>query len=274
MSGDGDTNDVTQVTELRRVFEESASQEIMTIQEMDRSLTEVSDFIEQMQRFFSKKSSDIKDLRQTISDPTTRRVTSGYSMAKDMIQKLEKKVAEKAKDLIRLRKDVSQKDQQLSMAERIAEEKQKLIEERERQIIELRERQQERDRTSKNQTPQINEQETNNNDYDTNEKIEELREAIMDRDGAIERLNDIINQLQKDLSDKETQQYMNKQLSNTMKIRQLEPLAKQFPEIEEFLNKLKEETAIIVERLVNANNCPATDANVPTSRTPDKLLRG
>ena len=81
MSGDADTNDVIQVRELRRVFEESASQEMRTMQEMDRNICEVSDYIEQMQRFFIKKSSEIKDLRKAISDPTTGRVISGYSMA-------------------------------------------------------------------------------------------------------------------------------------------------------------------------------------------------
>ena len=84
MSGDTDANDVTQVRELRRVFEESASQEIRTIQEMDRNICDVSDYIEQMQRFFNKKSSEIKELRKNISDPTTERVISGYSMAKDV----------------------------------------------------------------------------------------------------------------------------------------------------------------------------------------------
>ena len=64
MSGDADTNDVTQVRELRRVFEESASQEMRTMQEMDRNICDVTDYIEQMQRFFIKKSSEIKDLRK------------------------------------------------------------------------------------------------------------------------------------------------------------------------------------------------------------------
>ena len=107
-----------------------------------------------------------------------------------------------------------------------------------------------------------------------NEIIEGLRETIIERDGTIGRLNNTIIQLQKDLSEKETQQCINKQLSNTVKIRQLEPLAKQSPEIEELLNKLKQDTAIIVERLVNANSCQTNDSNSPQSRSPDKPLRG
>ena len=291
MSDDADTNDVTQVRELRRVFEESTSQEIRTMQEMDRNMCEVSDYIEQMQRFFVKKSSEIKDLRKTIADPTTGRVTSGYSMAKDMIQKLEKKVAEKAKDIMRLRKDVSQRDLQLSMVGRNAEEnsvrvkelsleiatKQRLIEEMERRIIELREGLEKKDRTIDNQLSQSTELETNNSVDDMNEKVEELRDAIMEKDEIIGRLNDIITQLQKDRSEKEAEDCINRQLSNTMKIRQLEPLAKHSPEIEELLNKLRQETAIIVQRLVNANanNCQATNSIVSaSSRSPDKPFRG
>jgi chromosome segregation ATPase len=288
MSEDVDTNDVVEVRELSRVFEESASQEMRTMQEMDRNICEVSDYIEQMQRFLSKKSSVIKDLRKIISDPSTGRVISGYSMAKDMIQRLEKKVAEKTKDIMHLKKDVTQKNLQLSMVERNAEEnsvrvkeltvdiaeKQGLIGEMNRQIIELRESLQTKYRSIDNQQSQNTEQETKNSVDDVHETVAELRDAVIERDGAIERLNDVVTQLQKDLSEKETQQCINKQLSNTMKIRQLEPLAKQSPEIDELLNKLRQETAIIVERLVNANSCQAANSNVPALRLPDEPLPG
>jgi hypothetical protein len=286
MLGDADSNDVTKVRELRRVFEESASQEMTKMHEMDRNICEISDYIEQMQRFFNKKSSDLQDLRKTISDPSTGRVNSGYSMAKDMIQNLEKKVAEKAKAIIRLKKDVAQRDLQLSMAERNFEEtsvqikelkveiaeKQRLIEDRDRQIIELREGLERKDRTTENQMLPINEQETNNCVV---EKIAiDEQDAVVARDGAIERLNYTISQLQKSLSEKETQISINKQLSNTIKIRQLEPLEKHSPEIGDLLNKLRQETVIIVERLVNANSRQATNSNIPASRSPDKPLRG
>jgi hypothetical protein len=156
MSRDAGTNDVMQVSELRRVFEESASQEIRTMQEMDRNLCEVSDYIEQIQRFFIKKSSELKDLRKITAYPNTGRVAAGFSLAKDMIQKLEKKVAEKAKDIMRLKKDVAQRDLQLSMVERNVEEKQRLIEEMDRQIIELKETLQKKDRTTEKQMLQMN----------------------------------------------------------------------------------------------------------------------
>jgi uncharacterized coiled-coil protein SlyX len=288
MSADADTSDAIQVRELRRAFEESASQEMRTIQEMDRNICEVSDYIEQMQRFFIKKSFDIKDLRKTILDPTTGSVISGYSKAKNMIQKLEKKVAEKANDIIRLKKDVAQRDLQLSTVGRNAEEnsmrvkylnveiaeKQRLIEEMERQIIELRESLQKKGKKTEYQQSQRIEKVTKNSVDDTIEIIEGLRNAIIERDGTIERLNDKIIQLEEELSAKETQHCINKQLSNAMKIRQLEPLAKQSPEIDELLNILRQETANIVKKLEQAHNCQATNSNMPASRSPDKPLRG
>jgi DNA repair exonuclease SbcCD ATPase subunit len=295
MSGDADTNDVIQVRELRRVFDESASQEVSMIQEMTRNICEVSEFIEQMQRFFIKKSSEIEDLRQTISEHSTGRVISVYSMAKDMIKKLEKKLAEKAKDIMRLKRDVAQRDLQLSTTERSAEEnsarvkelrvelseKKRMIGEMERQITELRKGLQKKDRITENPITQINKQETNSSANDMNKtfadlrEVAELRDAITKRDGEIERLNDTITQLRKDLSEKEIQDSINRQLINTMKIRQLEPLAKQSPEIEELINKLRQETALIVERLVNANSCQATNSIISTSsRSSDKPLRG
>jgi uncharacterized coiled-coil protein SlyX len=205
-----------------------------------------------------------------------------------MIQKLEKKVAEKAKDIMCLKQYVAEKDLQLSMVVRSAEEnsvrikelnvsiaeKQRFIEEMERQIIELREGLRMGNRATENQMLPINQQQTENNVDDTNEVTAELREVIIERDGAIKRLHDTVAQLQKDLAEKESQQDINKQLSNTMKIRQMEPLTKQSPEIEELLNKLRQETAMIVERLVNANSCQATKSNIPSSRSPDKPLRG
>jgi uncharacterized protein (DUF2344 family) len=277
MSGDADTNDVTQVRELRRVFDESASQEMRTMQEMEKHISEVSDCIEKLQRFCDKKSFEIKNLKKTLSDPTTGRVISGYSMAKDMIQKLEKKVAEKAKDIMRLKKEVAHKDVQLSQAERTAEEnivklkefssdiarKERLIKEMNGQIIELRDSLQKKDET--NQGPQSTPQDP---------MVQDPKVAVIERNGEIERLIDVITQLQKDLSEKETQQCINKQLSNTMKIRQLEPLAKQSPDVAELLDKLKQETAIIVERLVNANSSQATNSNSPATGLPDKPLRG
>jgi predicted RNase H-like nuclease (RuvC/YqgF family) len=99
MSGDADAMENEKVEDLRRLFEQSATQEIRTIQEIERSMSELSEYVDQLQRFCLKKSSEIKDLRRNISDPNTGRVISGYSVAKDVIQQLEKKVAEKNKEI-------------------------------------------------------------------------------------------------------------------------------------------------------------------------------
>jgi chromosome segregation ATPase len=161
MSADTDANEGDKVRNLRRLFEDSATQEKRLIQEIDRSISEISDYINQVQRFCCKKSSEIKDLRKNIADSDTGNVITGYSLAKDMIQQLEKKVAEKSKEIMRLKKDVALRDSKLSTAEKNVEEKnlriqelhiditekQRLIEEMNRQIIELRQRFEDESRT-------------------------------------------------------------------------------------------------------------------------------
>jgi hypothetical protein len=54
-----------------------------------------------------------------------------------------------------------------------------------------------------------------------------------------------------------------------MKIRQLEPLAKKSSEIEELLNKLKQETANITDRLACASTCTTV-----STRSPERVLQG
>jgi hypothetical protein len=296
MSSDPGPSDVTQVRELRRLFEESTSQEMRTMQEMDRKIGEVSEYIEEMQRFFNKKLSEIKDLKQTISDPTTGRVISGYSMAKDMIQKLEKKVAEKAKDNMILKNQVTQNGLQLSIAEKNAEEKsvrikeltvdlaekQRLIEEMDRKITEYTEGLQKKDIiTEDKQTQSISPEtkastapETKATVDDKDEMILRLRGYNNERNEEIKKLHDTITQLQKDLSEKETQQYINKQLSNAMKMRQLEPLAEQSPEIMELISELRQETASIIERLADAKRCQPVQSNASASTLPGQQFRG
>jgi hypothetical protein len=281
MSGEADSNDEIHMKELRRAFDKAASQDVRTMQEMDEKICEVSQYIEQMQIFLSKKSSEMEDLRKTISDPTTRRAISSYSMATDIIQKLENKVADNAEDIMRLKEVIADKDLQLSMVKRSAEEnsvrikelsvdiveKQRLIDEMNKQIVHLTEAPRKEYGATETHMLPINEQETKNSTDDRNE-------LILQKDATIKRLKGIISQLQQNLLEKETQQCISRKLSITMKIRQLEPLAKQSPEIEELLNKLRQETAITVERQVNADSCHATDSNGPASGSPDKPLRG
>lgn len=281
MSNDADANSGNEVGNLRRLFDECATEEMRTIQEIDRNICEISDYIEKMQRFCQKKSSEIRELRKNCSDSHTGRMISEYSMAKDMIQKLEKKVAQKDNDIIRLKKDIAQRDLILSGAEKnnlltheldaeIAR-KQILIEEMNRQMVEMRESLEDKDRTT---VERASERETKCRIDDKDEIISCLRKTDDDRMREIEKMRQTMIQLQKKLTETENQRCINKRLSNIMKIRQLEPLAKKSAEIEELLTKIKQETADIAERLAFGSMCQPISSNAVTSRTPDRLSRG
>jgi septation ring formation regulator EzrA len=92
---------------------------------------------------------------------------------------------------------------------------------------------------------------------------------MMNKTKKLRKLREAVTQLKKNLAEKENQYCINKRLSITMKIRQLEPLAKNSSEIEELLNKLKQETANIADRLACASTC-TTDSR----RLPESVLRG
>jgi hypothetical protein len=55
MSGDADAMENEKVKDLRRLFEESATQEMRTIQEIERNISELSEYIDQLQRFCHKE---------------------------------------------------------------------------------------------------------------------------------------------------------------------------------------------------------------------------
>jgi predicted RNase H-like nuclease (RuvC/YqgF family) len=101
-----------------------------------------------------------------------------------------------------------------------------------------------------------------------------LRKTIDERNAEIEKMHETITQLRKNLAEKENQHRINKQLSNRMKIRQLEPLAKKSKEIEELLNKLKQETANIAERLACGSTCQPISTNTSASSLPERMIRG
>jgi chromosome segregation ATPase len=283
MSGDADAMENEKVKDLRRLFEESATQEIRTIQEIERNMNELSEYIDQLQRFCLKKSSEIKDLRRNISDSNTGRMISGYSVAKDVIQQLEKKVAEKNTKIMRLRKDVAQRDLKLSMAETSCEknnsliqelniditEKQKEIEEMSKQIAELKQSLQKEKNTTENQRKHANPRENECCVHEKDETISRLRETNYEQNVEIKNLREAITQLQKNLTEKENEHFINKRLSNIMKIQQLEPLAKKSREIEELLNNLKQETANITDRLACASTCTTV-----STRSSETVLRG
>jgi predicted RNase H-like nuclease (RuvC/YqgF family) len=283
MSGDADAMENEKVKDLRRLFEESATQEIRTIQEIERNINELSEYVDQLQKFCLKKSSEIKDLRRNISDSNTGRVVSGYSVAKDVIQQLEKKLAEKNTEIVLLKNDVAQRDLKLSTAETTCEknnsliqelnidntQKQKQIEEMSKQIAELKQSLQKEKNTTENQRKHANPRENECCVDEEEETISRLRETNDEQNEEIKKLREAVTQLQKNLTEKENQHYINKRLSNTMKIQQLEPLATKSREIEELLNKLKQETANITDRLACANTCTTV-----STRSPETVLRG
>jgi predicted nucleic acid-binding Zn-ribbon protein len=283
-----DANEGDKVRDLRRLFEDSATQEKQLIQEIDRSISEISDYINQVQRFCCKKSSEIKDLRKNISDSDTGNVITGYSLAKNMIQQLEGKVAEKSKEIMRLKKDVAQRDLKLSTAEKNVEEnnvriqelhidiseKRRLIEEMNRQITELKHGFEDETRTSENQLKQVNNRQSKCSDDEKDELISSLRKTNDERNAEIEQMHKTITRLRQNLAEKENQHRINKQLSNRMKIRQLEPLAKKSKEIEELLNKLKQETVNIAERLAYESTCQPISTNTSESSLPERMIRG
>jgi chromosome segregation ATPase len=202
MSGDTDAMESEKVKDLRRLFEESATQEMSTMKEIERNISELSEYIDQLQRFCHKKSSEIKDLRRNISDSNTGRVVSGYSVAKDVIQQLEKKVAEKNKEIMHLKKDVAQRDLKLSSAETNYEkynsliqeltidntEKQKQIEEMSKQITELRQSLEKENNTTENQRKQVNSRENECCVDENDETIHRLREKNDEQNEEIKKL--------------------------------------------------------------------------------------
>jgi predicted RNase H-like nuclease (RuvC/YqgF family) len=281
MSVDANANGDNKVRNLRQLFEESATQEIRATQELDKNISEISEYIDQVQRFCIKKSSEIKNLRQNISDTDTGRVTSGYSVAKDMIQQLEKKVAEKSKDVMRLKNDVAQKDLQLSKAEKSVEEnnvriqelnididkKQRLIEELNRQIIEMKQILENENRSTEN----------------PREPVKECKDEIIsclkdtsneERNAEIEKMRSTIAELQKNLTEKENQHRIERRLCNFMKIRQLEPLAKKSVDMEELLIKIRQETAFIAERVTVGNTCQPIKSTAVAANSSDRPLTG
>jgi chromosome segregation ATPase len=204
MSGDADAMESEKVTNLRRFFEESATQDTRLMQEIERNIYELSEYIDQVQRFCQKKSSEIKDLRRNISDSNTGRIISGYSVAKDVIQNLEKEVAEKNKEIMHLKNDVAQRDLKLSAAETTYEknsswmqklkidntEKQKQIEEMRKQIIELRQSLTEKNNTTENSEKQQKLANPRDNECCVDEKdetISRLRETNDEQNEEIKK---------------------------------------------------------------------------------------
>jgi predicted RNase H-like nuclease (RuvC/YqgF family) len=278
MSGDIRANDGDKVSNLKQMFEESATHEMRTMQEIDRNISEVGEYIDQMQRFWNKKSSEIKDLRRNISDSKTGRVVSGYSFARDMIQQQEKQLAEKSEDIMRLKKDVEQRDLRLSMAQKNVDEinlriqklstenseKNNLIEKMNRQIIEIRQDLEKKNRTTEN--PQ--ELETKCNVDCKHGTTSVLTQADKEKNEEIEKMRHIIAQLEESLTEKEKQQAIERRLGNYMKIRQLESLAKKSVEIEELLDRLKRETA----NYAAERTCQPESPKSPGSKLPNSPL--
>lgn len=275
MSGNH-AGDAEKSIDLRRLFEESATHETKTINELDRNICEVTECIIQMQRFFNEKLTELKDLRKIISDSNTGRVISGYSESSSMIQGLEKKVAERETEILRLKEDVAQRDLILSEAGKNAEEDRSVtqqlnvditeecsIEEMNRQITELREGLKAERITIEMPWELTNEQESKKKNGNE-ELISSLQERIEERNGEIEQLHKTVTQLQQNLCEKENQLCINKRLVNTVKIRQLKPLAKNSPEVAELLKQLRKETATIAERLLN-QNCQINNSTVSAS---------
>jgi uncharacterized coiled-coil protein SlyX len=182
-----------------------------------------------------------------------------------------------------LKKDVAQRDLKLSTAETNCEknnsliqelnidntEKQKQIEEMIKQIAALRQSLQEANSSTESQRKHANPRENECCVDEKDETISRLRETNDEQNEEIKKLREAVTQLKKNLTEKENEHYINKRLSNTMKIQQLEPLAKKSREIEELLNKLKEETANITDRLACANTCTTVG-----TRSSERVLQG
>lgn len=258
-----------------------------TIQEIDRKVCEFGEHIDQMRRFFNRMSSEMKDLRNALSATSTRRVTPGYAMAKDMIQALEKKVAEKEKVTVQMTTDIEQRDLTLSIVEKRAEEnrqlvqelradileKQNLIEEMRGQAFDLRRRLTDSENVIKNQR-QLNEPYMAMTAEDKEEPISRSSEKIIETDEEIKQMRDVVIQLQKKLYALESQQNIDKRLRNNMKIHQLESMVHKSLEIEELLKKLRDETANINDRLMNGSFDPVNAIAVSSQSVARQMLSG
>jgi chromosome segregation ATPase len=264
---------VNNVGGLRNAFEESAANDMRTVQELERNLDEVTDYVGGIERFFHKKLSEIRDLRTSISDTATGRVKSGYSVAKDAIRELENKVKAQEKEILRLKENISRKDIQLTDATRRCVDEVDAVPKQiftaiNQQASEWREGSEEANDSNptgntvhhKDEMTSCLNEELNRLKKDAEEKsikICILDAVIKQKDRELEQLGRSRAELELSLSEKEKEHLVNKRLNNIKKIRQLETLAKKSIEIEELVNKLRHETANIADRLADRNNCQA-----------------
>lgn len=287
MSSCADANAINKVSDLRRLFDASATRGMEAMQELDRSVCEVSEYVERVQRFFLRKSSEMGDLRQRISDSNPGGVISGYATAVNVIRALEKDAVEREKHILRMKKDADRRNLMLSEAEKDAKRnmmlvegsrvdtaiKRKLIAEMYHQIVDLEgDLSAANDITTDSQQKQLNKQEAKNKVVD--KIISSLRGSLADRNREIETMRETIIQLQKSLLEKENQRYISRRLSNTKKIRQLESMGADSPEIADLLNKLRQEKAIIAEHLLSGSTCQQVNSNASAPRLAKRPLRG
>lgn len=281
---------VNLVSGLRSTFEQSATSDARTMQEMERNLNEIGDYIEEIGRFFRKKSSDVKVLRMGVSDASSGRMNSGYSMAKDLIRDLENQVRHKEMLISRLNEEFARKDSRLSEQEgRCADAAcvggstaEELADETDRRTVDVRARRNARDfsnqrRGGKNadeRDEMISRllEELRKLEKDNDEKnitIRNLEAAVVEKSKEAEELDEVRIKLEKIIADKDNEYLSNKRLNNMKKLRQLETLGKKSVEIEELICRLKTEIANIAGRLPDGNHCQLIGSSSATT-TPNK----
>lgn len=268
---------VNKMDELRRLFEESAHSDFRLMQEMHRKVGEVGECIDRSDAFFRKISSDVKELRDNLSN--TSMVNSCYFNAKNVIQELEKRAKENENIIRRLNRDVDEKNIKLSAMEENAKEtsaviremtadiseKQSRIEDLRREMKELKESclQQtqrivdEKDKVISRMRKEIRQLQKENKEQHI--EICELSNKIK----VDSRMIEVIADLERKLAQKDNECGIRKQLSNSLKIRQLETMNKKSVEIVALISKLRREKVVASELLTpeHRNSCQSVNSS-------------